>query len=120
MFNNGFNNFYPYQGFGYKQGLFSSLKGKFNWSGILNNTQKTLNIINQAIPVFYQIKPIWNNTKTVFKIMGAIKDDDNKGSNNNYNRNSNISKNTNKNNSNNNNSNNNTSYVNDNTPSFFL
>lgn len=77
MFNNGFNNYYPYQTVGYKQGLFSNLKGKFNWSSLLNNTQKTLNIINQAIPVFYQIKPIWNNTKTVFKILGAIKSDNN-------------------------------------------
>lgn len=76
MFNNGLNGYYPYQGYGYRPGLFSSLRGKFNWSGILNNTQKTLNIINQAIPVFYQIKPIWNNTKTVFRIIGAIKDDD--------------------------------------------
>ncbi len=76
MFNNGLNGFYPYQNYGYKPGLFSSFRGKFNWSGILNNTQKTLNIINQAIPVFYQIKPIWNNTKTVFKIIGAIKEDD--------------------------------------------
>lgn len=76
MFNNGYNSFSPYQGRGYTQGLFSNLKGKFNWSGLLNNTQKTLNIINQAIPVFYQIKPLWNNTKTVFKIMGALKEDD--------------------------------------------
>jgi len=80
MFNNGFNNFYPYQSLGSKQGIFSILKGKFNWSSILTNTQKTLNIINQAIPVFYQVKPIWNNTKTIFKIMGALKDDDKKPS----------------------------------------
>ena len=76
MFNNGYNSFSPYQRLGYRQGLFSSLKGKFNWSVLLNNTQKTLSIINQAIPVFYQIKPVWNNTKTIFKIMGALKEDD--------------------------------------------
>lgn len=74
MFNSGYNSFYPYQNIGGKTGLFSLLKGKFNWSSILNNTQKTLNIINQAIPVFYQIKPAWNNTKTLFKIMGAVKE----------------------------------------------
>lgn len=57
-------------------GILSRLLGKgINWSGLLNNTQKTLNIINQAIPVAYQIKPIWNNTKTIFKVIGAIKDD---------------------------------------------
>lgn len=75
MFNNSYN-FIPYQSYGAKQGLFSLFKGKINWSTLLNNTQKTLNIINQAIPVFYQIKPMWNNTKTIFKIMGALKEDD--------------------------------------------
>ena len=74
MFNNGYNSYYPYQAT--RQSLFSNLKGKFNWSSLLNNTQKTLNIINQAIPVFYQIKPIWSNAKTVFKIMGALKEED--------------------------------------------
>ncbi len=78
MFNNNYNNFYPYQPYNIRKGFFSSFRTKFNWSSILNNTQKTLNIINQAIPVIYQIKPIWNNTKTMFKIMGAIKEDDQK------------------------------------------
>ena len=67
---------------GTKRGLFSLFKGKLNWGNILNNTQKTLNIINQAIPVFYQVKPIFNNTKTIFKIMGALKEDDKKSVNN--------------------------------------
>ena len=75
MFNSGYNSFYPYQNISSKSGLFSLFKGKINWSTLLNNTQKTLNIINQAIPVFYQIKPMWNNTKTIFKIIGAIKED---------------------------------------------
>lgn len=56
-------------------------KAKFNWSNLLNNTQKTLNVINQAIPIFYQVRPIWNNAKTMFKIMGAIKEDDAKDNN---------------------------------------
>ena len=51
-------------------------RAKFNWSSILNNTQKTLNIINQAIPVMYQIKPIYNNAKTIFRVMGAVKGND--------------------------------------------
>lgn len=119
MFNNGYNSFYPYQSAGYKQGLFSSLKGKFNWSGILSNTQKTLNIINQAIPVFYQIKPIWSNAKTVFKIIGAMKDDDNNNKTNsikNYNKSTNSTKNISK--ANNNSHDKNTEF--DNSPSFFL
>ena len=76
MFNSGIGSFTPYQTLGAKKGLFSLFKGKLNWSGILTNTQKTLNIINQAIPVIYQVKPILNNTKTIFKIMGAIKEPD--------------------------------------------
>ena len=49
---------------------------KINWSNLLNNTQKTLNVINQAIPVYYQIKPIYNNAKTMFRMVNALKDDD--------------------------------------------
>lgn len=47
-------------------------KAGINWSGILNNTQKILGIVNQAIPVFYQVKPIWNNAKTMFRVMGEM------------------------------------------------
>lgn len=85
-----YNNFFPYQnmnmptsGVTNKKGLLSGLFGlsKINWGSLLNNTQKTLNVINQAIPVYYQIKPIYNNARTMFKVMGAM--NDNKGTNNN-------------------------------------
>ena len=59
-------------------GLFSRLFGGINFSSILNGTQKTLNIVNQAIPLAYQVKPIINNAKTVFRVMGAVRDDDTK------------------------------------------
>ncbi len=49
---------------------------RINWSSLLNNTQKTLNIINQAIPIIYQVKPIINNAKTMFKVISAVKEDD--------------------------------------------
>ena len=39
---------------------------------ILDGTQKTLGVINQAIPVIYQVKPIINNTKTLFKIANVM------------------------------------------------
>lgn len=73
------NNFYPYQNYGINSNTFNQLsklsqKTKINWSNILNNTQKTLNIINQAIPVIYQIKPIYNNAKTIFKVINAVKE----------------------------------------------
>lgn len=39
-----------------------------NWGSLLSNTQKTLNIVNQAIPIVYQIKPMVNNARTMFKV----------------------------------------------------
>lgn len=82
MYNNPYlyNNFNPYLGNNIlrKGNFFNSIKfHKINWSNILNNTQKTLNLINQAIPVYYQIKPIYNNAKTMFRMLGALKDDSN-------------------------------------------
>lgn len=53
-------------------GLFRGI----NFANILSNTQKTLGVINQAIPLCYQIKPMMNNAKTMFKIIGAVKGDD--------------------------------------------
>lgn len=52
----------------------SSLKN-IKWASLLEGTQKTLGVINQAIPVVYQMKPIVNNAKTLFKIAGSMKED---------------------------------------------
>ena len=84
MYNNPmyYNNFFPYQ-----NGLNASSNGllkkglglfslrSINWGNVLNNTQKTLNVINQAIPVYYQVKPIWGNAKTMFHMINALKDE---------------------------------------------
>ena len=80
MYNNPmyYNNFFPYHNSLYnntlRKGLFN-IKS-INWSNLLTNTQKTLNVINQAIPVYYQIKPIWGNAKTMFQMIGALKEND--------------------------------------------
>ena len=71
--------------------LGNSVKSGINWSNLLSNTQKTLSVINQAIPAFYQIKPIFSNMKTMFKVVNEINRDNTKSSkntNNNYNSNS--------------------------------
>lgn len=77
------NNFFPYQNMNMpisnptqRRGLLGGLLGlsKINWGNLLNNTQKTLNVINQAIPVYYQVKPIYNNAKTMFRVFGAMND----------------------------------------------
>lgn len=48
--------------------------GKFSWNSFLTSTGKTLNVINQAIPIFYQVRPIVQNAKTMFKVLGAVKE----------------------------------------------
>lgn len=53
------------------QSILSLLKN-IKWGSILDGTSKTLGVINQAIPVVYQIKPIINNAKTMFKIANII------------------------------------------------
>lgn len=70
MYYNGFN---PYMM--PKASATKNLLGgisKINWGNLLNNTQKTLNVINQAIPVYYQMKPIYNNAKTMFRLIGSF------------------------------------------------
>lgn len=56
--------------------LFSMLKN-IGWSNLLDGTQKTLGVINQAIPIVYQVKPVVSNMRSVFKIANAIKSPDN-------------------------------------------
>lgn len=56
------------------RGLFSgALRRGINWGSILNNTQRTLGLINQAIPVVKQVSPIVNNAKTMFRVMNEFK-----------------------------------------------
>ncbi len=69
------NYYYPYN---YpKNNRFLSNFKRINWSSFLDGTQKTLSIINQAIPVIYQIKPIYQNAKTAFKVVNELKKDNN-------------------------------------------
>ena len=50
---------------------------KFTFSGLLNGASKTLGVINQAIPVFYQVKPIWNNAKTMIRVFKGVNSSNN-------------------------------------------
>lgn len=58
-----------------------SIFSKINLSSIINGTSKTLNLINQAIPVIRQVSPIINNAKTMFKVMNEFKKTDVKSEN---------------------------------------
>jgi hypothetical protein len=57
----------PYQG----TSILSLLKN-IKWGALLDGTSKTLGVINQAIPVVYQVKPIIDNAKTIFKVANII------------------------------------------------
>lgn len=61
-----------------KMGLLGKLGAikSINWGGLLDGTQKTLGVINQAIPIVYQIKPIMNNAKTMLRIANTIQEPD--------------------------------------------
>lgn len=72
-------NFYPYYNFPYtsfsqvpKVGGLKSLFGGIKWSSILSGTQKTLNIVNQAIPIIKQAGPVINNARTMFRVMSEF------------------------------------------------
>lgn len=59
---------------GASRGIFSKLLGGgLNWGSILTNTQKTLGLVNQAIPVIKQVTPVMKNAKTIFKVMNEFK-----------------------------------------------
>lgn len=49
---------------------------KIDWTKLLDGTQKTLNIINQAIPIIYQVKPIIENAKTFINIANVLNEKD--------------------------------------------
>ena len=46
------------------------------WGTLLDGTSKTLGVINQAIPIIYQVKPILGNMKTIAKIATTLSDND--------------------------------------------
>lgn len=126
MFQSGFYNPYMFQAYQTASGVGKAglgIKGlfhNFNFGNFLNSAGKTLNVINQAIPIFYQVKPIVNNAKTMFRVMGAVRDTDtsSKNSSNSYNNytNDNIYSNTSSEDSNINN----TVNTNSSSPTFFL
>lgn len=52
-------------------GLLSLFKN-ISLSSFLDGTSKTLSVINQAIPIIYQIKPIVGNVQSLFKISNIL------------------------------------------------
>ena len=62
-------------------GLFSKIGNgiqaikKINWGGLINNTSKTLNVVNQAIPLVRQVGPMVNNVKSMVRVASIFKDE---------------------------------------------
>jgi len=54
-------------------GRFANSVRGLSMSNILSGTQKTLNIINQAIPIIKEASPMMRNAKTMFKIANEFK-----------------------------------------------
>ena len=46
-----------------------------NWGGLINNTSKTLGIINQSIPLVKQVGPMVTNMKSMIKVASLFKDE---------------------------------------------
>lgn len=53
--------------------LGGAIRGGINWSSILNGAQRTLGLVNQAIPFVKQAAPMVRNAKTMFKVMNEFK-----------------------------------------------
>ena len=71
--------FFPYQNIVPRStGLFRNLLRGFNFNSIINGTQKTLNTVNQIIPLVKQAKPMVDNAKTMFKLMSEFNRKDEK------------------------------------------
>ncbi len=66
-----YNNYYPF----YNQYNNRTNFKRFNLSNFLNSTQKALNLVNQVIPIVYQLKPLYKNAKTALKVANIIKND---------------------------------------------
>lgn len=55
------------------RGLLASLFGGGKLSSFISGTQKTLGLVNQAIPLIKQMSPVMKNAKTMFKVMSEFK-----------------------------------------------
>lgn len=71
-FNNNYGQPYPYS----SMNNLGQVANKTDWSKIFNNTQKTLNFINSALPLVYQIGPIVKNAGTMMKVYNEFNKSD--------------------------------------------
>ena len=65
---------YSYSNPSFIKNSISFLKS-ISWGSFLDGTSKTLGVFNQTIPLVYQVKPLFNNVKTLFKISNIMNSD---------------------------------------------
>ena len=58
------------------QSILKTFLKDIDFAGILDGASKTLNVINQAIPVYYQVKPMFSNLKVLKNIQTIMNEDD--------------------------------------------
>lgn len=61
-----------------KIGLFGRLGNAFkgiNFGSLLNNANRTLGVVNQAIPLVKQAGPMFNNMRSMIKVASLFKDE---------------------------------------------
>lgn len=58
----------------------NSMRG-FSFNSFLDGCQKTLGVVNQALPIVNQLGPIVTNAKTMFKIANIVNAPDEAGQN---------------------------------------
>ena len=46
---------------------------KINWGNLINNTSRTLGLINQTIPIVKQVGPVVNNMKSMVRVASLFK-----------------------------------------------
>lgn len=57
-----------------KGGLFSKIGGsKMTLSGILSGAQKTIGTVNQIVPLYNQVKPMFQNSKILLNVAKGLK-----------------------------------------------
>lgn len=60
---------------------------KVNWGTLINNTSRTLGLINQTIPIVRQVGPMVNNMRSMLRVASIFKDETDVKTNNNANKN---------------------------------
>ena len=63
------------------RGLFSRIGGsKISLSGILNGAQKTIGTVNQIVPLYNQVKPMFQNSKILLNVAKGLRNNNNSNS----------------------------------------